>query len=151
MEGNDVVLMVDFSRFMTSSGCSNILSDRLNCFRGRINGFEFFLTCPPTGDPLRTLPARPARGCLGRGGPIKGLAEGVGRSGDSAKISESVIDEDDVSLETPLPNLKGGRRLSAEDFCGMLLVDRPLARARPGRIKVGFFRLCSCQHYSLVP
>ena len=32
------------SWFMTSSGCSNMLKDRLNCFRGLATGLELFLT-----------------------------------------------------------------------------------------------------------
>lgn len=53
------------------------------------------------------------------------LAVGSGRSltGDSTKISDKLIDEEVVSLETPLPNLKGGRRLSAEAFCGTQPVE----------------------------
>ena len=82
-------------------------------------GFEFFLTCPLTGEPFRVLLESPANGCLGRGGTI------IGRSctGDSRKISDNVIDEDVVSLDTPLPNLKGGSRLSTEGFCGTQPVE----------------------------
>src|SRR2546421_13070583 len=110
---------------MTSSGCSNMLSERLNCFRGRTRGFEFFRMCPPTGEPFRILPASPANGCLGLGGPIIELAGGTGRSltGDSTKISDRLIDEEVESLETPLPNLKGGSRLSAKGFCGAQPVE----------------------------
>jgi hypothetical protein len=35
-------------------------------------GLEFFLTCP-MGEPFRLAEASPAKGCLGRGGSIKGL------------------------------------------------------------------------------
>ena len=77
-----------------------MLSERLNCFRGRTRGLEFFRTCPPTGEPFRILPASPANGCLGLGGPIIELAGGTGRSltGDSTKISDRLIDEEVESL-----------------------------------------------------
>jgi hypothetical protein len=53
------------------------------------------------------------------------LAGGTGRSltGDSTKISDRLIDEEVESLETPLPNLKGGSRLSAKGFCGTQPVE----------------------------
>jgi hypothetical protein len=125
IEGKAVVFKVDFSCFMTSSGCSNMLSERLNSFLGRAVGFEFFLTCPLTGEPFRVLLESPANGCLGRGGTIMALTGARGRSctGDSRKISDNVIDEDVVSLDTPLPNLKGGSRLSTEGFCGTQPVE----------------------------
>ena len=44
IEGNDVVPAHGPSCFMKSSGCSNILRERLNCFLGLIIGLEFFLT-----------------------------------------------------------------------------------------------------------
>jgi hypothetical protein len=102
-----------------------MLNERLNCFRGRASGFEFFRTCPLTGEPFRILPASPANGCLDLGGPIMQLAGGNGRSltGDSTKISDKLIDEEAVNLETPLPNLKGGSRLSAEAFWGTAPVE----------------------------
>lgn len=76
---------------------------------------------------------------------MMGFVGAAGRSctGDSTKISDNVIEEDVVSFETPLPNLNGGRRLSAEGFCGILPVERPLARPSPGRRRVGFLLLLS--------
>lgn len=89
------------------------------------------------------LLARPANGCLDLGGPIIGLGGASGRSlaGDSAKISDKVIDEDVVSLETPLPNLKGGSRLSPEGLVETQPVEQPLARESAGRAGPGFLLL----------
>lgn len=55
IEGNSSggEFMCSFSLFMTSSGCSNMLKDRRNCFRGLTNGFELFRMCPLIGDALR--------------------------------------------------------------------------------------------------
>jgi hypothetical protein len=102
-----------------------MLSERLNCFLGRGIGLELFRTCPLTGEPFRVLLESPANGCLGRGGIIMPGAAAGGRScpGDSRKISDNVMDEEVASLDTPLPNLNGGSRLSAEGFCGTQPVE----------------------------
>jgi hypothetical protein len=99
---------------MTSPGCSNMLSDRRNCFLGRINGLEGLLLWPPIGDPFRIeLPVILEKGCFRRGPMIEteGLFADCGlRScgGDSAKHSPKDIDVEVDSLLLPAPKRNGG-------------------------------------------
>jgi hypothetical protein len=101
MEGNKGGggLIRSFSRFITSSGCSNILKDRRNCLRGLTNGFDPFRTCPPIGDPLREFPAikllRDRGAAKGAGGKRETC---FSWTGESAKISESDKDEEVAGL-----------------------------------------------------
>ena len=87
-----------------------MLKDLRNCLRGLFIEFEFFLTCP-RGEAFRVELASPAKGCLGRGGNMRGLLRITGFSGgdDWSKASLKFDKEDDAALctPTPLPNLKG--------------------------------------------
>jgi len=71
------------------------------------------------------------------------LGIGAARSceGDAEKISDKVMEDEVGGLHIPLPNLKGGRRLSAAGFGGKLDAGRPLTRERFGRSGTGFLRL----------
>lgn len=121
---------------MTSSAFSNMLSDLRNCLRGLAIGFEFFLTCP-RGEAFRLVLASPAKGCLGRGGSIRGLLRSVGFSwgGESSNASDRFDKEDDAAFCTPipLPNLNGNGWPSVPGLCGMELVETPLVRVKEGR------------------
>jgi len=98
---------------MTSPGCSNILSDRRNCFLGRTNGLEGLRWWLPIGDPFRNELMLP-KGLLGLGGPMigaDGLFADCGRrscGGDSMKHSPNVIEVAVDNLLLPAPKRKGG-------------------------------------------
>lgn len=124
-----------------------MLSDRRNCFLGRINGFEGRLVWLPMGDPLRNeVPDMLPNGLLGRGGPIKeadGLFADCGlRSwiGDSMKHSSRDIDVVVDNLLLPAPKRNGGKTLSALRGL-MLLVEKPFVLVKEGRTKIDFRRL----------
>lgn len=103
--------------FMISPGLSNMLNERLNCFLGRINGFEGRLEWLLSGDPFRNmLPDMLPNGLLTRPGyPMSadgdGLLADCGRrscTGDSRKHSSSPIVDVVDSLLLPAPKRKGG-------------------------------------------
>jgi hypothetical protein len=86
---------------MTSSGCSNMLRERRNCFRGLTIGFEVLRMCAPRGEPfLDEWAAKeiPERGLGGKKAWAGKRGDCLSWVGESAKISESERDEEVVGL-----------------------------------------------------
>ena len=88
-----------------------MLNERRNCFRGRGLGAEIFRTCPAFGDPERSCPIKPDKGCLNFGGPMRvgsGECADWGRfSGDGDEVMFSSTPNNGVGPGSPAPKLKG--------------------------------------------
>ena len=106
MEGKQSVLAA-FSCLITSSGCSNMLSDRRNCFLGLTRGFDILRECWLSGEALRALFPR-LNGCRGRTGGKTGRAIGEAvrsETGDDASnISDNASEDVGFDRGTSLPN-----------------------------------------------
>lgn len=115
---------MSFSHFMISSGCSNILNDRRNCFLGLTNGFDIFRKCAPSGDAFLVRPK--LGGCLirlaGRSGFGTGETTRSATGEDASNISDSASVEDGSDCRRPVPNLNEGNRDSGFGRLGIQLV-----------------------------
>jgi len=148
MDGKQSVLAA-FSCLMTSSGCSNMLSDRRNCFLGRTNGFDILRECWQKGDALRELLPR-LNGWRGRAAGNTGRATGetvLSETGDEAsKISDNANEDGGFDLGAAAPNLKAGNCASGLGLVGIEVVLKPFVFVKPGLR--GLLRLLSCGIWS---
>ena len=122
------------SGLMISAGCSNMLSDRRNCFRGRCIGLDGLRTWLATDSPIARRFDEDCL-CLG-GGPIEGV-DGESADwglpslcGDSLKSACGVVPIGDLRA-TPLPNLNGGHSILL-DLRLTTDVVNPFVRASEG-------------------
>lgn len=138
-----------FSRFKTSSGCSNILNERRNCFLGRWFGIDGFRTWPVIGEPApRSCPAAPEKECFSLGGPKAPCVCGFAVNGffccggEDAKHSSADINDGGGNEDSllKLKGGKGGRRFSALLFFISTEVEWTLVRDSED-LKIGLLRL----------
>lgn len=144
MDGKQSVLAA-FSCLMTSSGCSNMLSERRYCFLGRTKGLDIFRECWLSGEAFRELLHR-LKGWRGRAGGRTGRAIGEAvrsETGDEpSKISDRANDDVGFDLGTAAPNLKEGSCASGLGLVGTEVVLKPFVLDKPGLS--GLLLLLSC-------
>jgi hypothetical protein len=135
---------LSFSAFMTSPGCSNMLSVLLNCFLGRARPTDLLVT-PCDGEAFPRFGAfvlennKRGRGALGTTLPKGFFSWG----GDPIKHSSRemlVFEEQFVKPLFPAPNVNWGSSFSLTRGV-MIVVERHFVRLSEGRFRLDFLRL----------
>lgn len=126
---------------ITSSGVSNMLQARRNCFLGRMRGFEDRRVCP-IGDPLRT---EMLNDCFSFGGGaiiVKGGLSSEARFACGGELpKQSPRDIVDDKLLFAAPNLNGCSGTWFFSRCGTEVDEYALCLFTDGLSKFGLFFL----------